>query len=36
LNARYVDAPDVWREISVTARIPEGSIRPTLIVVNVR
>ena len=36
LNARYVDAPDGGQEIAVTARIPEGSIRSTLIVVNVR
>ena len=37
LNASYVEADDgPGRRIAVTARIPEGSIRSTLIVVNVR
>jgi len=37
LNANYVDAGDgPGRQIAVSARIPEGSIRSTLIVVNVR
>ena len=37
LNATYVDSTDgPGKQISVTARIPEGSIRSTLIVVNVR
>jgi len=36
LNARYVPAEDGGERIEVTARIPEGSIRSTLIVVNVR
>ncbi|MFC6755608.1 MULTISPECIES: ABC transporter permease [Haloarcula] len=37
LNASYVESSDgPGTEISVTARIPEGSIRSTLIVVNVR
>lgn len=37
LNATYVDSPDGGgQRIAVTARIPEGSIRSTLIVVNVR
>jgi len=37
LNASYVESSDgPGKKISVTARIPEGSIRSTLIVVNVR
>jgi ABC-type Na+ efflux pump permease subunit len=37
LNATYVDSADGGgQRIAVTARIPEGSIRSTLIVVNVR
>ena len=37
LNASYVDSTDgPGQKISVTARIPDGSIRSTLIVVNVR
>jgi len=36
LNARYVPGPDGGERIAVTARIPEGSIRSTLIVVEVR
>ena len=36
LNARYAEAEGGGNKIEVTARIPEGSIRSTLIVVNVR
>jgi len=36
LNASYVEGDGGGKKIAVTARIPEGSIRSTLIVVNVR
>ncbi|WP_276271634.1 ABC transporter permease [Haloarcula litorea] len=36
LAAEYADSPDGGQRIAVTARVPEGSVRSTLVVVEVR